>query len=224
MSDAIDTGFGDVLAGNVYKAPDEDPSPPVTVTVTAPEAEQPVDTTLTDAGKQAALALLAMPPLTAAELAQLAREMAMNIRPQDVVLHEFKLTTAQYEYLEKNHEFYSTAYKQACIEWHAPMSTQERIKIEAAAILEDSLIGLGARMRNKAEGLPGVVEVAKLFAKVAGVGEREAGAAPSGERFVINIDLGADKTITLSTQAPAAAPAAQRSQLSLPAHAEPEGD
>lgn len=222
MSDPIDTGFDAVLAGEIYTAPEEsaDPSPPatdVTAAVTEPEG-------LTPAGKDAALALLSLPPLTAAELAQLARELAMNIRPRADVLHDFKLNNAQFEYLEKNHEFFSAAYKNACIEWHAPMSTQERIKVEAAAILEDSLVGLGARMRNKAEGLPGVVEVAKLFAKVAGVGEREAAGGPSGERFVINIDLGSDKTITLSAEAPPQAVAQPRSQLSLPTISEEGGD
>ena len=83
------------------------------------------------------------------------------------------------------------------IEWNSAMSTPDRIKIQAAAALEDKLPDLAIRMGNKSEGLPGVVEAAKLFAKIAGVGEREMGAVASGERFSIVINLGADEKLTI---------------------------
>jgi len=201
----IDTGFDAVLAGEVY-AHEE---PAVTATVIpepAPPEPEPLPTTgLTTAGVQAAKALVNLPPLTWPELAKLARELAMDIKEEHVILKEFKLDNAQFEYLKAHNDFFREAFAAACKEWHAPLSTQDRIKVEAAAILEDSLLGLGARMQNKGEGLPGVIEAAKLFAKVAGVGEREGPGAAPGERFSINIDLGADQKITVSTtQAPAA--------------------
>jgi hypothetical protein len=153
----VDTGFGDVLAGNIYN-PDE--APAITATVTAPSE-------LTPEGKQAALELVGMPDLTPPELAQLARELAMNIKPRSLILAALKLSETQYEFLETHNDFFAAALKQASIEWNSPLSTQDRLKLEAAAILEDSLVGLGARMQNRAEGLPGVTEMAKLFAKVA---------------------------------------------------------
>jgi hypothetical protein len=193
--DPIYTGFDEVEAGNIFR-----PEPEITATVT--------DQALTPAGVDAALALLNLPKINAPELAQLAREVAMNLRPRSHILQDFKLTETQYEFLEANNDFYKAALRAACIEWHAPLNTQERIKVEAAAILEDSLVGLGARMQNRAEGLPGVVEVAKLFAKVAGVGEREAGSGAPGERFTINIDLGGDtKAVSVSAAPAPAAPA-----------------
>ena len=181
---------------------------PVTVTVipepAAPAPPEPLPAPgLTDAGVQAAKALVHLPPLSYPDLAKLAREIAMDIKERSSVLREFNLNDTQYEFLETHNEFYGAALKAACKDWHAPLSTTERIKVEAAAILEDSLLGLGARMQNKSEGLPGVIEAAKLFAKVAGVGEREVGGLPPGERFVINIDLGGDQKITVeSTPAP----------------------
>jgi hypothetical protein len=123
----------------------------------------------------------------------------MNIKPMDHILKEFALTAIQYEFLEANNEFYKQALHSACIEWNSPLSTAERIKIEAAAILEDSLVGLAVRMRAKQEGLPGVIEAAKFFGKLAGLGEREAGGATTGERFTINIDLGGDQKLTVRT-------------------------
>jgi hypothetical protein len=139
----------------------------------------------------------------------------MDIKERYVVFKEYGLTPAQYDYLETYNDFYKHALQTACIEWHAPLSTAERIKIEAQAILEDSLLDLGARMRNKSEGLPGVVEAAKFFGKIAGVGEREAGSSPAGERFVINIDLGGDTKVTVSSGPAPPAIAETNNQRSL---------
>lgn len=213
MSDPIDTGFDAVLAGEVYAHEEI-----VTATVTEdtcdsftaaepapslPSASAPIATSgLTSAGKEAAKALINLPKLTWPELAKLARELAMDIKEEHVILSEFKLDQAQFEFLKLYNDFFREAFAAACKEWHAPLSTQDRIKVEAAAILEDSLLGLGARMQNKGEGLPGVVETAKLFAKIAGVGEREAGGAAPGERFSINIDLGGDQKITVTSGEP----------------------
>jgi hypothetical protein len=218
LTEQVDTGFDAVLAGERWEAPEDKPAPPpaerpcthpdysdwdgsqpeprpVTATVTNPG--------LTDAGKQAAKALVKLPVMTPSELAKLAREIAMDIKERTLVFKEYALTETQYEFLEANNDFYKAALHAACIEWHAPLTTQERIKVEAAAILEDSLLGIGARMQNKSEGLPGVIEAAKLFAKVAGVGEREVGLGTPGERFTINIDLGGDqKLVVSSTPAP----------------------
>lgn len=230
MTDVLDDmGFDDVIAGNVYKPPDE---PQITVheytgsaehtcvgagtrcdicfaplTVTVSEPAPPVPAPLppaglTDEGVQAAKALVHLPKnLDPVALAKLAREIAMDIKERHVVLQEHGLSQVQYDFLEANNPFFKATLNAACAEWHAPLATDERIKVEAAAILEDSLPGLGARMQNKVEGLPGVIEAAKLFAKIAGVGERAVGTANAGERFTINIDLGGDQKITVSTAA-----------------------
>lgn len=176
-------------------------SPPSSAPIAAPALPT---SSLTPAGVQAAKALVQLPAtLDWPTMSRLAREVAMDIKERHTILKDFGLTQVQYDFLEGNNEFYRSALAAACHDWHAPLSTAERIKVEAAAILEDSLLGLGARMQNKGEGLPGVIEAAKLFAKVAGVGEREGGTLPSGERFVINIDLGADQKISIGVEASA---------------------
>jgi hypothetical protein len=80
----------------------------------------------------------------------------------------------------------------AAIEWNSALSTHDRIRIEAAAIMEDAMPGLSARMKSRDEALPAAIEAGKLFAKLAGLGEVNKAAAGSGEKFVIQIDLGAD--------------------------------
>jgi hypothetical protein len=204
LTDHVDTGFDAVLAGEVWV----EPEPAIVTATVIPEppqpapADLPISQGLTTAGVQAAKALVALPKLDWPALAKLAREMAMDIKERSTILKEFALSETQYDFLEAHNEFYRQALSAACKEWHAPLTTQERIKVEAAAILEDSLLVLGARMQNKGEGLPGVVEAAKLFAKIASVGERESGPSAPGERFTINIDLGGDKSLTVQATAP----------------------
>ena len=233
----VDTGFGAVLAGEIYAHPE------ITVAVIlesageAPDAcDSPIEITseilsslpvveappvkLTPEGIEAAKAFVQLPPhLDWPTLSRLAREVAMDLKDRHTILADFKLNQTQYDFLDANNEFYRSALAAACKDWHAPLSTAERIRVEAAAILEDSLVGIGARMQNKGEGLPGVIEAAKLFAKVAGVGERESSTLPAGERFTINIDLGADKRVSVgvdTTPDKAIGPAVQGS---LPANA-----
>lgn len=220
MADEVDTGFDAVFAGEKWEEvtaavtsepetlPEKQEPAPVTFNNVddllahlndTPPPPDPEPEKLDEAGKQAMKSLVRLPDLTYSQLAQLARDVAMDIKEHHLVLTAHNLTQAQYDYLETHNEFYVSALKAACIEWHAPLSTQERIKLEAAAILEDSLPGLGSRLQNTREQLPGVVEAAKLFAKIAGVGERDAGSSTPGERFVINIDLGAGQKTVVST-------------------------
>ena len=234
MSDLEDTGFDDVLAGGaVWTEPDTsnvtgpnaitiEPAPAVPLSphvcksssgdrcdtcfgpVPASDAPEKIQAPLTAEAIEATKILVTLPPLSYADLAILAREVAMDIRVRNEVLSGFNLNETQYEYLETHNEFYKHALKTACVEWHSPLSSQERVRLVASTILEETLPRLGARMHNDREQLPGVVEAAKLFAKMAGVGERDTGAAPAGERFVINIDLGGNKKIVVGAEAPKA--------------------
>jgi hypothetical protein len=209
MDETIDTGFASVFAGEKWEEPSAPPfakplpsgevEPAVTPAYGVAEDVTAAVTIVDEPTKQAMKSLVRLPDIPYEKLAQLARDVAMDIKERHIVLSAHSLTQAQYEYLETHNEFYISALKAACIEWHAPLSTQERIKLEAAAILEDSLPGLGSRLQNTREQLPGVVEAAKLFAKIAGVGERDTGPSTPGERFVINIDLGGGQKTVVST-------------------------
>ncbi len=158
--------------------------------------------------KDAAKALVHLPDLPIPKLASLAREIAMDIKTQALILKDYGLDQHQYDYLLANNEFFKAALHANTIEWNSALTTPDRLRIESAAILEDALPQLGARMVNKAEGMPGVVEAAKLFAKIAGVGEKEQGAKAPGEKFSITINLGEDKKLVFekTTEKPAETP------------------
>ncbi len=191
--EVVDTGFAAVLANPqaVWKPPAEE----ITATVNpAPEESKG----LTPAGVQAAKALVALPKdFTVHMLARLAREIAQNIRETPAILADYKLNQTQLDFLTGHNEFFKQALHHAVIEWNAAGNTQDRIKLQAAAGFEDKLPLLLTRMGNASEGLPGVVEAAKLIAKVAGVGERDVAGAVPGERFTITINLGADEKLVI---------------------------
>ena len=119
-----------------------------------------------------------------------ARKVAMNMGKLDNVLEECDLTTAAYEWLSKD-PFYIDALAKATEEWRDIKSTQQRVILKAAAIVEDSLLVAGARLSNKLEPLEKVAQLTKVYADIAGLGKQQVGNATQ-ERVTISIDFGAD--------------------------------
>ena len=187
--DKFDAGFGEVIAHPDAVWKDQEPPLPQMI------AQRNVQ--LENERVQA----LALPEeFTPTHLAKLAREIAMDIKEVPIILGNYRLTQEQYDWLKENNEFFKQALHVSTIEWNSALTTPERIKLESAAILEEALPRLGARMVNQAEGLPGVVEAAKLFAKIAGVGEREQGDRAPGEKFTISINLGGDDKLVYKSK------------------------
>jgi hypothetical protein len=132
--------------------------------------------------------------VTPVRLAMLANEIAMDMKELPDVLKLYKLSETDYEKVCKI-PFYKNALETATIEWQSPLGTHARIRIESAAILEEALPGLSARMKSRDEAFPAAIEAGKLFAKIAGLGEPEKAGASSGEKFTIEINLGEDKKL-----------------------------
>lgn len=133
-----------------------------------------------------------MPDFDEATLAKLAREMAMNIRSAATIFNDYGLDEEQYYELLARNEFFKKAKEQFTLEWNATTSTSDRVRIGSLAFLEQLLPALGRRALDKTEPLPAVTDVAKLFARNAGVGEARSEGKGSDDRFVITINLGAD--------------------------------
>ncbi len=131
--------------------------------------------------------------LTIHDVMSFIRDAARNLYDIDIILKKHKLTKKQYELIQSN-KFFQNAFNDAVKEWNSPLSTEKRIAMEAAAALEDALPKVAARMHSTAEPLAAVVETAKLFAKMAGIGEEKT-QGHSGEKFSIVINLGSDEKL-----------------------------
>ena len=121
------------------------------------------------------------------------RDAAHNLYDIDVILKKHGLTKQQYAAIQEN-KFFQNAFNDAVKEWNSPQSTEKRLRMEAAAALEDALPKVAARMHNTNEPLAAVVATAQLFAKMAGVGE-EKNQGNAAEKVSITINLGADEKL-----------------------------
>lgn len=151
-------------------------------------------------------------------LAKLAREIAMSIRPVPAILQDYGLDETAFYEITKN-AFFIRAKEQFALEWNSALSVNERVKLISASFLEQALPKLGGRMMGD-EPLAAATDVAKLFARNAGLGDIKA-EQKNNERFQITINLGADKEIyDKAVTIESAAPLAQAvSQVQAPPEA-----
>lgn len=124
-------------------------------------------------------------------LAKLAQEIAMNIRPVEEILDTYKITPDRYKELEKI-PFFKAALDAYVIEWNSAKTTNERLRIEAAAGLEAAMPALIARMQSQNEDLGKAVEAAKLLSKISGAEASQKDGGAPGDKFSITINLGED--------------------------------
>jgi hypothetical protein len=133
-----------------------------------------------------------MADLNEIELAKLAREMAMNIRNYKKVFADFNISEEDYYEICKI-EFFKRAKEQYTVEWNSALSTADRVRILSAAGAEATLPTICKRMLDPNEPLSSVIDGGKYLTKNAGIGEVKAGPGNNGERFIIQINLGADE-------------------------------
>lgn len=134
-------------------------------------------------------------------LLQLALQVAMDIASIEVIAREAGITPDYYEKEVVPNPFYQKVLQQYRIEWGSVKNTPERVKWKAQALIEMGLPTIGARMLDTDEALPAVTEAAKLVSRLAGVDDQK-GAAGSGEKFTITINLGEDNTLTVEKSDP----------------------
>lgn len=121
----------------------------------------------------------------------LVRDVSQNMFDLPDILRKHKLSPAQYDVIKEN-EFFKRALEADVIEWNSPQSTEKRLALQSALALELGLPSLAARMSNTHEPLPGLVQLATLLTKIAGIGEHSRNAEGPREKFNIIFNLGAD--------------------------------
>jgi hypothetical protein len=122
------------------------------------------------------------------DLVRLAREIAMDILPIEKILEQYAISDETWSQLQLNTKFRMLLGSEVEA-WSSALNTHERVKMKSASMLEEWLPTLNSRIHDYDEALPAVIEAGKMLAKLAGLGDRDVGAAV-GERFVINISMG----------------------------------
>lgn len=133
-------------------------------------------------------------------IVQLAREIAMDIRPFEEILKLYQITPERYETLKSNPRFIALVESEVAA-WNGSLNTQERLKLKSASMLEEYLPELNARLHDPKELLSSKLEGAKLVARLAGAGLNGFGVeGVGGERFSITINLGGSEKLTFNKE------------------------
>lgn len=128
-------------------------------------------------------------------LVKLAREIAMDIHPIETILENYKISPAQWEKISTN-PYFTRVLTAEIANWNAAINTQERVKVKAAAMVEEWLPEAHTRLHDPAEVLSSKTELAKLVARLADIGVNGVGVnGAGGERFSVTINMGADASL-----------------------------
>ena len=142
------------------------------------------------------------PSLSDDLLLRLAREIAMDIHPLHTILETTKTTFEQWETIKENPRFQALLASETEA-WNTALNTHERVKIKAAAMMEEWLPELFSRLHDNGEALPAKIEGGKLLAKIAEIGNTSvANPGAAGERFSVTIHLGADSQLKFEHELP----------------------
>lgn len=129
------------------------------------------------------------------KLVALAREIAMDMKQLPEILKELSITPEQFLVIKSSTHFKSVL-EQEIATWNSALNTQERVKLKSQAMIEMSLEEFYSRMHDSKEPLSAKVELLKTLAKIGGVDTTKQ-EQTAGERFLVNINLGADHKLTI---------------------------
>lgn len=127
---------------------------------------------------------------------RLARELALAILPLETILSNNQVPMEVWEQIQVHPRFLQLLEIETA-NWGSALNTHERVKLKSAALIEEWLPEAYARMTDPTENLNAKSEVAKLVAKLAGMGLSTAAVGgEGGERFSVTINLGSDNRLT----------------------------
>lgn len=132
--------------------------------------------------------------VTDLNLLKLAREIAQDIHPLETILSNHGVGDQKWVEIQRNPRFRAYIESETA-DWNAAQNTQERVRIKAAASIEEWLPELYARIHDGGENLSAKVEAGKLLRDLAGFSKNGVGVEATGERFSVTINLGTDSQL-----------------------------
>lgn len=134
--------------------------------------------------------------LTEVDISRLAREIARDLRPLEVILDKMNIDTAQYEAIRDNHIFQARMVEEASI-WAGTtrQTLRERVASKAAIAIEELLEDAIGIVRNG--DIPGAARVQALqfIAKLGQLGDNALAVDDGSGRVQINIMIGGQKIV-----------------------------
>lgn len=126
-------------------------------------------------------------------LAKLAKEVAYDHYTPEQLIERNNISRADWEEISKHPQFVKLL-EEEILAWNGAANTNERIKLKAAALIENWLREANDQLHNPDAALSAKTELAKLLTRVGGMGLNETNVTGAvGEKVNITINLGADK-------------------------------
>ncbi len=120
---------------------------------------------------------------------ELAAELAANLYTTEQVLDRFELEPDQLKHILRTPHF-KEVYRNAKIIWCGTDNVKERIRAKSALLLEDSILPIYALIHNESLPAPARIEAFAKLVAIADMQPTRQDAAPSADRFVLNISVG----------------------------------
>lgn len=128
------------------------------------------------------------------DIVKLAREIAMDLRELPQILEHHCIDPKRFEEIKRNPYF--TRVLAAEVEaWESAVNTGERVRIKAAAAVEEWLPELYKRIVNPKEDLLKAVKGGELMVKMAGLNAEDSKAGNPSDKVVITINMGTDNKL-----------------------------
>lgn len=134
-------------------------------------------------------------------LQKLAREIAYGVFPLEEILEHHQITPDDFEGIKKL-DYFQRVLSEAVESWNSAANTTERTKLKISAAVEEVLPDMVGRLYDTKFGDTARVELFKTLMRSAGMLDREGGAAGTGEKISISINMGTDKPVTVEAVTP----------------------
>jgi len=119
---------------------------------------------------------------------KLARELAMDTSNLPETLIKLGISDEQWRHWQASPRFQSV-FREMVEAWNSAGNAPERVKLKSAAMLEEALEEMQARIHDSREPLAAKTEMLKLVSRLAGIGNEKVEGQVS-ERFVLSINIG----------------------------------
>ena len=128
--------------------------------------------------------------------AQLAAELAMQLAPTADILDRYGISVDDLKFKLSNTQF-RQMYQETKRTWESGLSSEERIKLKARMLVEDSLLRVFALIHSEDTPSTARIEAFKQLTKVAGVDQQQK-TGDAGNRVSITLNIGkATRPITI---------------------------
>lgn len=137
-----------------------------------------------------------------AKLVKLARQIAMGIKDLPDILFDNSVSQEEFDELRRLPMF-GQLLESEVKAWASADNTHARLKLKSAAMLEELLPELYARLNDRQEPLMAKMKGVELVSKLAGFGDRDVSPAGNpGDKVQVVINLGADTRVEYIKQLP----------------------